>query len=314
MDEERRTATALKALSKRSDARGLLQAGGHLLLIAVTGALVWHALAWQVRGSLWAAPALLVHGVALVFLFCALHEAVHYTPFATRRWNQALAWTAGLAILVPPRWFRLFHLAHHRWTQDPARDPELAAPRPRSLAGYLLHVSGLPLWRGALATLLRNAAGRNADSFVPPRERAAVAGEARIMLAVYAAVAALSVGFGSWAAVWLWLLPLLLGQPALRLYLLAEHGGCPQVPDMLRNSRTTATGPLLRFLAWNMPFHAEHHAYPAVPFHALPRAHLLLRDRIAVQAPSYRAATRDVRRALLGGAPETTARAADSAQ
>jgi fatty acid desaturase len=24
---------------------------------------------------------------------------------------------------------------------------------------------------------------------------------------------------------------------------------------------------------WNMPFHAEHHLYASVPFHALPRAH-----------------------------------------
>ncbi len=287
------TAAALKALSVPSDRHGLVQAAGHLGLIAAAGAAVW-----ATRDSLWVLPALLAEGVALVFLFCALHEAVHHTPFATRRLNRALAWIAGLAILVPPRWFRHFHLAHHRWTQDPARDPELATPKPRSLGGYLLHVSGLPLWRAALATLLRNAAGRKADGFVPARERAAVVREARVMLAVYATVAVASVAAGSWAAVWLWLLPLLAGQPFLRLYLLAEHTGCPEVPDMLRNSRTTRTAAPLRFLAWNMPYHAEHHSWPAAPFHALPRAHRLLAGRIEVQAPSYRAASRDVRRAL----------------
>ena len=40
---------------------------------------------------------------------------------------------------------------------------------------------------------------------------------------------------------------------------------------MLENSRTTYTNALVRFLAWNMPFHAEHHAWPSIPFHALPR-------------------------------------------
>ena len=40
-----------------------------------------------------------------------------------------------------------------------------------------------------------------------------------------------------------WLLPLLLGQPFLRLFLLAEHAGCPHEPDMLKNSRTTRTNP-----------------------------------------------------------------------
>lgn len=287
------TAAALKALSTPSDARGLLQAGGHLALIAAGGALVWLG-----RDGTWLLPALLAEGVALVFLFCPLHEAVHYTPFASRRLNRALAWTCGLALLIPPRWFRHFHLAHHRWTQDPARDPELATPKPRGTAAYLLHVSGLPLWRDSLATLLRNAAGRGADGFLPARERAAVAGEARLMLGIYLLVAALSVVLESWAAVWLWLLPLVLGQPFLRLYLLAEHTGCPQVADMLRNSRTTRTGPLLRFLAWNMPYHAEHHAWPAAPFHALPRVHALIGGRVEVRAPSYRAASRDVRRAL----------------
>ncbi|SMF76922.1 Fatty acid desaturase [Tistlia consotensis] len=288
------TAAALKALSTPSDRRGLQQAAGHLGLIVLAGALVW-----TTRDSPWVLPALLVEGVALVFLFCALHEAVHYTPFASRRLNRALAWLCGLVLLIPPRWFRHFHLAHHRWTQDPGRDPELAAAKPHSLAAYLLHLSGLPVWKSEIATLLRNAAGRNADSFVPPRERAAVTREARIMLAAYALVALLSLALQSRAAVWLWLLPMLAGQPVLRLYLLTEHGGCPAVPDMLRNSRTTQTGPLVRFLAWNMPFHAEHHAWPAAPFHALPRAHALLRERIEVQAPSYRAASRDVFRALV---------------
>ena len=63
----------------------------------------------------------------------------------------------------------------------------------------------------------------------------------------------------------------LLGQPFLRAYLLAEHARCPHVANMLENTRTTFTTALVRLIAWNMPFHAEHHAYPAVPFHKLPR-------------------------------------------
>lgn len=31
-----------------------------------------------------------------------------------------------------------------------------------------------------------------------------------------------------------------------------------------------------RKLAWNMPYHAEHHAWPSVPFHFLPFVHKLL--------------------------------------
>lgn len=32
-------------------------------------------------------------------------------------------------------------------------------------------------------------------------------------------------------------------------------------------ARATLTLSLVRLFAWNMPYHAEHHTYPAVPFH-----------------------------------------------
>ena len=113
--------------------------------------------------------------------------------------------------------------------------------------------------------ILRNASGRAAAPFVPERLAPRLVREARIMLAVYAAVAALSVNFRSDAALFYWVLPAILGQPFLRAYLLAEHTGLPFVEDFWENTRTTLTGLPVRFLAWNMPFHAEHHANPACP-------------------------------------------------
>ena len=81
--------------------------------------------------------------------------------------------------------------------------------------------------------LLRNASGRAAAPFVPPRLEPRLVREARIMLAVYAAVAALSVAAGSDAALFYWVVPAILGQPFLRAYLLAEHTGLPFVERFL---------------------------------------------------------------------------------
>ena len=128
---------------------------------------------------------------------------------------------------------------------------------------------------------MTNAAGSNRDAFVPPRSRAALAREARCFVAIYLALAAGSFLLGTAALFWLWLLPVLLGEPFLRVYLLAEHTGCPHVPAMLRNTRTTFTTALVRFLAWNMPFHVEHHAWPCrARFHKLPAVHDILREAI----------------------------------
>jgi fatty acid desaturase len=74
--------------------------------------------------------------------------------------------------------------------------------------------------------------------------------------------------------------------------LLAEHGGCPFVADGLRNTRTTLTLAPLRRLMWNMPFHAEHHLYPSLPFHALGRAHRQLAPALAELSPGYLAVHR----------------------
>lgn len=272
----------LKALSERSDAKGLARLASHALALVASGALVTAA-----AGTLWLLPAMLVHGIILVFLFSPLHETVHYTAFRDRRINQAVAWVCGAVLMLPPEYFRAFHFGHHRDTQDPARDPELIQPKPRTLRDYLLVLSGLPYWRERIATTLRHAAGRIEQPFIPRRRHTAVIREARVLLAIYGAVAVLSILAESTVALTLWVTPVILAQPALRGFLLAEHTGCPLVPEMLENSRTTMTNAIVRWLTWNMGYHAEHHAYPALPFHALPKAHGLLAERIAVQAPGY---------------------------
>jgi len=284
----------LKDLSQRSDALGLRQLAAHLGLLLLTGILVL----WT-SGSLWVLPSMVVHGVALVFLFAPLHESVHRTAFRNKVLNDVVAYFCGWVLLLPPDYFRFFHFAHHRHTQNPRRDPELAVPKPESLLAYLWQMSGLPYIRERLNTFCTHATGLVSENFIPRSQGKTVIREARIYLATYAGLLLFCLIFWTAVPFLLWLFPLILGQPALRLYLLAEHCDCPLVPDMLKNSRTTATNPAVRFLAWNMPYHAEHHAYPALPFHALPKAHALLSDNIVVTAPGYLAVHRDVLRRLV---------------
>jgi fatty acid desaturase len=279
----------MRELGARSDRKGLVQLAAHAGALLLSGSGVW-----QAQGTLWLLPAMLAHGILLVFLFAPLHESVHRTAFRTRWLNDATAWACGALLILPPAYFRAFHFTHHRFTQDPERDPELARPKPGTIAAYALHVSGLPYWAERIATTCRHAGGDVRENFIVPRQAGRIVREARALLTVYAAAALGSVTIGSPAGLILWLGPALLGQPFLRLYLLAEHTGCPLVTNMLENSRTTLSTALVRGLAWNMPYHAEHHAHPAVPFHALPEAHGLLKGEIAVQASGYIAVNREI--------------------
>ncbi|WP_395015138.1 fatty acid desaturase [Dongia sp.] len=273
----------LRLWSQRSDAPGLIHLAAHLVALVLTGFFIWLS-----RETAWIWPAMCPHGIVLVFLFTPLHESIHRTAFRTRALNETVAFVIGLLILLPREYFRAFHFAHHRFTQDPARDPELASPKPASLRQWFWHVSGMPYWIAQARGTVAHALGRTTEDFYKDdRQRRAVVIEARIALALYALVLIASVASGSTAALVYWAMPALLGQPALRLYLMAEHGLCPLAPDMLENTRTTYTNPILRALAWNMPFHAEHHAYPAVPFHRLPEVNRTIAARLKVTASGY---------------------------
>ncbi|MEM9852736.1 MAG: fatty acid desaturase, partial [Pseudomonadota bacterium] len=158
--------------------------------------------------------------------------------------------------------------------------------KPESWGAMLWHLSTLGYWTGKLAVLARLALGHADAVFIPPNARRRIIREARFLVAAYGAVAAFTM-FVSPLLLWVWLIPLATGFPVLRLYLLAEHGRCPTVANMFENSRTTLTNQVVRFLAWNMPYHAEHHAYPAVPFHQLPAFHAHARAHVHTLTPGY---------------------------
>ncbi|AZN99026.1 fatty acid desaturase [Mesorhizobium sp. M9A.F.Ca.ET.002.03.1.2] len=267
-------------LTGKSDVPGLIQFAVHGGAIILFGSLI------AARVPFW--PLLMLpQGILIVFLFTLMHETVHRTAFETQWLNDAVARLCSLTIVLPADWFRYFHFAHHRFTQDPQNDPELAFPKPETLRQYIVHISGIPLWWGQFKTLYANAVGRSRDSYVPPKGRPKVRAEARAMIAFYALVLVLAVWFQATTLIYVWIVPALLGQPFLRLYLLAEHGRCPFVANMLENTRTTLTNWLVRKLAWNMPFHTEHHAYPGVPFHQLPEFHRLIERHLKVVEPGY---------------------------
>ena len=285
----------LRELRRLSDWPGAVHLALHLA--ALFGAACLVALA---PGLTWRLPAQALEGAIFVFLFCPLHETIHRTAFRNRRINNWIAAFIGFLIVLPADYFRFFHFCHHRYTQDPGRDPELATPKPANLGQWLLVATGLPVWRAHVMGLVRHAAGKIDEPYLTPLPARRVVREARIHLALYALVAGLSIALHSSVVLEYWIVPALLGQPWLRLYLLAEHTGCPLVPDMLANSRTTYTNGIVRFFAWNMPYHAEHHAFPAVPFHALPRLHRRLAPSLKVVSRGYFAAQRSILQGLGG--------------
>lgn len=269
-----------KQLTQKSDIKGLIRLAQHWGLIALLACLIISKVpAWPLL--------MLPLGVMLVFQFTLLHETIHFTPFRTRWINTMVAQVCGYILCLPPVWFRYFHLEHHRQTHVLGKDPELASPKPQTRREYWLYLSGLPLWWASLKTLWINASVQCADAYVPKNGRNDVQKEAIRMIVIYASLLVASLFFGLDQLVYIWVLPVILGQPFLRGYLLAEHTGCPHSDNMFSNARTIDTNSATRWLAWNMPYHAEHHSYAAVPFHRLPDLHPLVKRHLQTMEHGY---------------------------
>lgn len=273
-------------LIRKSDIQGLAHLAGHWGAILLVGWLIAIQVPyWQFL--------MLPQGILIIFLFTLLHETCHRTPFEKVWLNKAVGAVCGFSFGLPPEWFRYFHFDHHRYTQDPEKDPELSSPKPETLWQFIRHVSGLHIWKAHAQTLFTNATGRCSDSYVPDTGRDKVRREAQLMIAAYLLIAGGAIAFEWTVLLYVWIIPILLGQPFLRLYLLAEHGRCPYVSNMFENTRTIFTNRLMLKLAWNMPYHAEHHALAAVPFYQLPNLHKLTAPHLQVTQPGYARFHRD---------------------
>ncbi len=260
----------LGVLNAKSNLQGTFRLLGHLTVIGASGYL-W--ITYMDRGFI-AFPALAIYGFSFAAMFAPLHECVHRTAFASNRLNDAIAWFAGLLSFYNSTFYRRYHKWHHRYTRIPGKDPELNDPQPKTFAEYCWQISGIPWWIGKIQGHLRIALGQLEDCpYIPQIARIEVIRSTRLQLLVYGVAIALSIAFSQPWFLLYWFLPLALGQPVLRFILLAEHTDCALDDNPLANTRTTLTLAPLRFLMWNMPFHAEHHLYASIPFHALPAAH-----------------------------------------
>ena len=281
----------LKSLNRRSNWRGLLQLALHLLVMAASGAL------WATQRGQWAIalPALVVYGFSLASMFAVVHECTHRTAFASNALNDAVGWLAGVLSGYNSAFYRRYHRCHDRYTKVPGKDPELEDLIPSTWGEYLWVMSGIPWWIGKVQGHWRVAAGDfRGMAYMPEGAYGEVRRSTWAQLGVYGSAIALSLAVGQpWFFLY-WLLPLAVGQPLLRFILIAEHTGCPDGDNPLTNTRTTLTLWPLRLLMWNMPFHAEHHLYPSIPFHRLAAAHGELAPYFAAVEPGYLRVNRSV--------------------
>jgi fatty acid desaturase len=279
------TSEELRVLGQRSNGKGVKRLVVHLSIMICSGIGYGLLILRTPTGARWSSclagiPLMVLLGVSFATMFACMHECLHRTAFRSVVLNDSVAWFAGLLSFYNSALFRYSHGWHHRFTQVPGLDPELEAPKPSSMREYWMEISGVEWWSSKMREQRHVLLGDLSKyPYVPLRARNNVIRSGRAQLFVYlllmiGSVLLMAARILSLPVfVMFWLLPLIVGQPFLRVILLADHTACTLDTNALTNTRTTYTLTLIRVLMWEMPFHAEHHRYPGIPFHALARVH-----------------------------------------
>lgn len=116
--------------------------------------------------------------------------------------------------------------------------------------------------------------------FVKVEERRAIAWEARLLVAIHASIFA-NIYF-LYPPLQVFYLGMAFSHAIMSVHITCEHRGLPADNDLpvLAKTRSIRTPALWCWLLWNMPYHAEHHAWPSVPFHRLPELHEEVKEHL----------------------------------
>ena len=258
---------------------------------AIRDTLIWFALIissgvasyllWQ-ADSYWAIFTFLIYGALYASSSDSRwHETSHGTAFKTDWMNNALYEIASFMVLREASIWRWSHTRHHSDTIVVGRDPEIAIPRPTHVTMFFLAFFGIGAIRTYFKQSFLHLAGQLSASektFIPESEYGGVYLRARICLSIYLGVIALALYQQSLLPLMFIGLPVLFGSWLMPIYGHTQHAGLAEnVLDHRQNCRTVHMNLVNRYLYWNMNYHVEHHMFPLVPYHNLPKLHELIK-------------------------------------
>ena len=281
----------LHSLQRRRGVVSALKLAVHLGVIVLLTAVL--ATGWL---PIWVSLVVVVAlAGAMATAFAPFHEATHRSLFTSRRANLITTWITGTLFQLPPTTYRVFHFEHHRHTQNPERDPELMGDAdawsswPRSKTGWIKLIPVHLLWL-KFNTMFRLAFLPESQwlgfgVWTSAEERRACTPESRIVLLFWALVVVAALA-GVTGAAW-FLAASLLSNTFIGIWLTTEHRGLPYEGTIMARTRTTESNAFVRWWLWNANYHAEHHAWPGIPWHGLPSTHELVRDHLEHHVKGY---------------------------
>lgn len=308
-----RTGSDYAELSRRVRSAGLLRRYPLRSAVTLTGTAVLTALGWTLVGVVGDSWWQLAVAVVLAFAFtqCGFrgHEAGHRQLFSSKRaCDLSGLFFGNLLIGLGYSWWVDKHNRHHAHPNDAERDPDVGTGALVFIPGAAAARRGIRAWwtrhQAALFFPLLLLEGWNLHvasvRALRHRHRGAPA-----PVAVEAALLLLN------AVAYFTVLALILSPAKLIVFTLVQQGlfglylGASFAPnhkgmamssaedklDFLRTqvltSRNVRGGRVTAYILGSLNYQIEHHLFPSMPSHALPRARVLVREHCAALGLPY---------------------------
>jgi fatty acid desaturase len=282
-----------KLMRQRSAVNVLYILADYIPLLAILTGAGWSYFAWQagelgtVAFSALSAVAVVAIGVLQHRLSGLGHEASHYAMFNNKLINDLVS---DLLLMMPTlaitQQFRATHLDHHRYINDPLRDPDAVrlgngqpGAFPKARGRFVLKYVVGTLWMPGLIRYILGQ-GFNAGPFAPKEQPLKnpypLAVAVALLLAFWGVVLTVVIATGTFVPMLLyWFLPLVSTYPFLmQLREIAHHSNAPDSGD-LTNSRIFLVHPLVRYsvFPYGQDYHLTHHLFGIMPHYRAKAAH-----------------------------------------
>lgn len=274
----------LVELCRRNSTRVLVHLTAVILMYAACGV---YLISWRtllpLRVGLY-----LLEAIILVGFTSIIHECIHGLFSRSKAVNRIVGTVCAAVLLKNYSLHRSFHLRHHAETGG-GDDPE---PRSdlRNMRDYLrlasrrgnivftTYVSLSGAWRAALGRL---------PSYCESADLRRIRIDAVVQCG-WLGVVIMCLVFHPRSTFAIYIAPLCVSALLSFLVFLPEHYATKlQSRAANENTRSIRSNAMFRFVFWNNNFHAEHHAFPGVPFFQLPRLSRHMQPTIVYHASSY---------------------------
>jgi Na+-transporting NADH:ubiquinone oxidoreductase subunit F len=286
---------------------------------AIRDTLLWFALllffggfAYLLWGSWWVILPFAIYGILYASVSDSRwHESSHGTAFKTDWMNNALYELASFMVLRESVHWRWSHTRHHSDTIIVGRDPEIVVQRPANLFSLFVlnafDVNALKMYVNNVALHVTGRLTPEELTYIPESEHKKLFIRARVYVLIYAALIAFAIYTRSILPLMFVGLPNLYGSWWMLIYGYTQHAALAEdVLDHRLNCRTVYMNRLNRYLYWNMGYHVEHHMFPLVPYHALPKLHELVKADMPVAYKGLLEAHREIIPALVRQSKDAT--------